>query len=193
MKIEKISNISYKARLVNREFVGKLAENSSHIYEKQKVSFVKIEPSNPDDIKALKEASDYWQNWQNGNLVTNIYYAACALGNESKYYKDHEVYALTSQALDYRELQSEKILGLIHTSPYIENSLLIEQLQANPQYLNERVPEYKGIGTAILNSLKFIADKISCYPSRTESVIGFYRKNGFEKQQNGLNLYIWNK
>ena len=81
MRIEKINNSSFKAIPLNKTNVGKLVKDCYPLYEHSSASFVKIEPFNEQDIKALKDTAKYWQY---GNLATNIYYAAYAVKNGSK-------------------------------------------------------------------------------------------------------------
>ncbi len=187
MYIDKTNHTAFKANFVNRVKIGKFIKGK---YANGYASFVKINPFNQGDINALEDSAKYWEH---DKFALNIYYAACALKNKSKYYMNHDVYALTSQNKNYNELNSDKILGLIHTSPYIDKSMLIEHIQVNPQYLYKEGTKFKGLGTAILNSLKKIKNKISCYPASEESVKTFYTKNGFIKEPNASNYYIWQK
>ena len=197
MRIERTNQISYKANFVNKSLVGKVIDNNCHGFTNKYVPFVKIDPFNASDIDALKLASDYWMS---DRFAKNIYYAACALKNDSKFYKNHEIYALTSQASGFENLEGEKILGLVHVAPFYDTPMFIEHLQVNPeqlpmysQYLFKKEPIYKGIGTAIINSLKQLSDKISCFPASEKSVKDFYIKNGFVKHPNISNYYVWEK
>jgi len=191
--VMKINNsyTTFRARLLNNEAsIGKIIEGGCPDYSLYRASFIQIDPTNPCDINALKETADYWIN---GSLTTNIYYAACALRNKSNAYKNHEIFALTTQKSNYDKLNSDNILGLVHTSPYEDGFTLIEQLQGNPEYVRSIKPDYKGIGTEILESLKQIYDKLSCYPTAEEYVIRFYKKNGFIKEPNSSNYYTYCK
>lgn len=197
MRIENVNRATFKANFVNKSLVGKVIDNNCHNYTDRYVSFVKIDPFNARDIDALKSASDYWIS---DRFSKNIYYAACALKNSSKFYRGHEVYALTSQPSDFEKLDSEKILGLVHIAPFYDTPLFIEHLQVNPEYLprysmftKTKEPEYKGIGTSIINALKQMSNKISCFPSSEKSVKDFYIKNGFNKHQDISNYYVWEK
>ncbi len=189
MRIENCNNTLFKAKFVNVEKVGK-ALNNGHGYSNQHVSFVKIDPSNSGDIKALEYAAKYWEN---DKFALNIYYAACALKNKSKYYKNHEVYALTTQTADYEKLEKKDILGLVQVSPLEDKSMFIEHFQVNPELVNNMQPKYKGVGTAILYLLKQLNNKISCFPLADKSVKDFYIKNGFKKYPDVLNYYVWQK
>lgn len=190
MKITKTNNTSFKATYMNRTEIGKFIKSRCPLYERSIASFVKINPLNESDINALKDAANYWQY---RNFATNIYHAACAMRNGSKYYKDYEIYALTSQNNDFKNLDSDKLLGLVSMSKEHDGSFLIEHIQANPKHVRSIEPEFKGIGTGILNSLKLLYNKIFCYPAREDYVINFYIKNGFCKEPNCLNQYTWEK
>ena len=186
MRIENVNSICFSANFVNKAQIKKIVGGSEY---KDYAYLVKIDPYNSADINALQDTSKYWQY---GNLATNIYYVACAVRNGSKYYKNHEVYALTKQASDYENLDSDKILGLVNADKKLDGSFFIEQLQANPDIIYSHEPEYKGIGSAILTSLKQLTDKITCYPSPSSLRI-FYEKNGFKKSENVYNMYEWTK
>ena len=187
MKIENNNQPAFKASLVNKVKIGKLINGK---YANQSVSFVKINPMNQGDIDALEYCSKYWEN---DKFAKNIYYAACALKEKSKFYEGSTIYALTSQKSGFKHLDKEKILGVIHTSHYLNNPMFIEHIQANSDILKMQEPIYKGMGSAILNSLKRISNEVSCFPSREKSVKDFYKKNGFKKQPFSLNFYIWKR
>ena len=189
MKVENYNSTLFKAKFVNVENVGKAVKNR-HGYSNRQVSFVKIDPFNSGDIKALEYAAKCWEN---DKFALNIYYVACALRNKSEYYKGNEVYALTTQSSDYEKLKDTDILGLVRVSPLEDKSMFIEHFQVDPGLVNNLQPKYKGVGTAILNMLKRLNDKISCFPSSEKSVIDFYTKNGFKKYPEVLNYYVWQK
>lgn len=189
MRIEKFSSPLFGAILYNRVNVGKLQQGTNR-YNDSEVSFVRIEPYNSDDIKALEKCSKYWQY---SKFTTNIYHAANAMKNDSPYYKHNKVFALTSQCDNFEKLDDEKILGLVHVSPFSDGSLFVEHIQVKPDLIYENKPEYKGAGTGILNSLKELTGKISLFPSSDKSVRDFYEKNGFFEYPVGMNIYTWVK
>ena len=188
MKIENTSSLHFNAKFINKVNIGKLS--SYPAYSSKQAYFIQIEPHCEKDIEALKDISEYWEG---NNFASNIYYAVCAIKNKSKHYKNHQVFGLTLQDNNFDVLDSKKIVGLVHTCPEDNDYIFIEHIQVNPSVVKSLKPEYKGIGTGILNSLKRINDKIFCYPAKEKSVINFYIKNGFVKQQNSLNRYEWLK
>lgn len=188
MKIENVSSSSFKAKYINNINICK--KDIFPNYLSKEASFVQIEPKKLSDLDALENAVKYWDYDKFGR---NICFIANAIRNESKYYKNHKVYALTTQKENFNKLDSDLILGLIGVCPETNNYTFIEYMQVNPEMLYPREPEYKGIGTAILESLKKLSDKIYCYPSQTKSVIDFYIKNGFKKTPELINHYVWEK
>ena len=184
-----MTSCQFKATFVNKVNIGKLADESKRLYNNVPVSFIKIDPQNPQDIEALERAS---KEWIYGNFTTNMYHTACAIRNGSKYYNNHGVYGLTSQETDFEKLDSNKILGLIHISPNEDKSTFIEHLQVNPEYLGMD-PKYKGIGTGILNSIKLFSSKINCFPAAGRRATLFYLKNDFHKDPSKYNCYFWKK
>jgi hypothetical protein len=190
MRIEKISSAPFRAKFINNIEAKKLVEGCYPCYERCCVKFTKVDPLNDLDINALSNAAI---SWKYSEFSESIYHAACAIRNESKYYKNHVVYALTEQEKVFEKLNSEKLLGLVHVSPNGDGYTLIEHIEVNPKYINSNEPKYTSLGTAMLNSLKQIYDKISCYPLDTIDVINFYLKNGFVKQPEKFNYYTYSK
>ena len=173
----------------NKAKIAKKVANTP-IFKDDFVSCIKIDPYNEGDINALKDVAEFWEYEK---LTTNIYYAACAMKNESKYYKHNQIFALTKQDSGFDNLDSNKILGLVQVSPFEDNSLFIERIEVMPEIVSANERELKGLGTAIINYLKTITDKISCFPSNTEPVKNFYYKNGFKEFMQGTNLFVWFK
>ena len=188
MRIGNSTSPLFKAKYINYTEIRK--KDFYPNYLRKQASFIQIEPENDYDINALEDISNYWTA---GGFAKNIYYMACAIRNKSKFYKNHKVYALTSQKEDFEKPDSRKFLGIIGICQENENKTFIEYIQANPEIIYSREPEFKGIGTAIMDSLKNLCEKIYCYPSQTKSVIDFYLKNGFVKKPDTLNHYFWEK
>ena len=186
MRVENVQSPYFKAKFINSARIGK--KDIYPYYFSEPISFIQIQPEVSSDIDALKNIAYFWEYDKFGK---NIYYAACAVRNKSKYYKNHQVYALTSQKRNFDSLNSNQILGLVHTCPEKDGFTFIEHLQVSPEMIYQREPEYKGIGTAILDSLKTFCKKIYCNPSQEKSVLDFYSKNGFTPCPNLLNRYEW--
>ena len=189
MKIETSCSPRFGAKYINQVKAGKYISQTKK-YSDVQLNFVRIEPDNTQDINALSDAANYWRY---DKFAKNIYYAACAVRNKSKYYKNNVIYALTSQTENHSNLNSDKLLGLVHISPSYDSSVLIERIQVNPEMIYCRIPEYKGLGTAMLNSLKNLYDIITCHPATEKSVKDFYYKNDFKPKPNNIDELIWTK
>lgn len=189
MRIYNEFSPSFGAKLQNKVNIAKIVKGSNN-YKNEMACFVKIEPENINDINTLEKISKYWAD---ASFAINIYYAASAIRNKSKYYKDHVVFALTTQKSDFDKLDEGKVLGLIHTVDMKNWTQFIEHLQVNPKYIYKTDSEYKGIGTGIINSIKDICSKITCFPLNSKSVKDFYTKNGFYEEHEHSNAYVWYK
>lgn len=189
MRIENQYCPCFGAKFINNVNIGKLQQGAKK-YCNFYASFVEIEAMNPDDIVALENTSKYWSY---AKFADNIYRAACAVRNDSKFYKNNRIFALTSQEDNFEKLDSDKILGLVHVSPLEQESIFVEHLQVKPDIIYVNNPVFKGVGTGILNSLKLITRKISLFPSSEKSVRDFYEKNGFFEYPAKTNLFTWIK
>ena len=185
------SNLSFTAKLIqNRVNIGRLEDDGR--YHDFKSNFVEIEPECDNDVEALKNAVKCWENDKFG---MNACYAVQAAKNDSKYYVNHKVYALTAQQDKFEILNPDEILGVVHVVPLCGRSkeLFVEHVQANPNYLNKINPKYVGIGTAMINSLKDLCNMMTLFSSKEKSVRDFYTKNGFCENPPHTNAYTWER
>lgn len=182
-------SINFRAKFIDKVQISKRIADTS-IYKDVLVSCVKINPKNVDDIKALENISKCWED---SKFATNIYYAACAIRNDSKYYKCNNIYAITTQNSNFNNINYKNILGLVHTCSLDNGDMFIEHLEADPKIVNSTIREYKKIGTSILDCLKIMAGRIVCFPSNTKTVKNFYFSNGFLENPPHSNLFIWTK
>ena len=189
MNITISNNQTFGAKLINTARVVKLTPPTNK-YSNRWISFVQIFPEHEPDFEALGDAVKHWEN---DKFAKNAYYAACEIRNKNSYYATHKIYALTSQAGNYESLDSDKILGIAHVVPFSKDHMFLEHLQVKPSYIYSSNPEYKGIGTAIIKSLKNLCNKISLTSSNKESVKNFYKKNGFNEIVPEVNAFTWTK
>ena len=189
MNITNYNNQTFGAKLINTASVGKLTPPTNN-YSKRWIGFVQIFPEHEPDLEALGNTVKHWEN---DKFARNAYYAACKIKNRSSYYAAHKIYALTSQPGNYESLDPDKILGIAHVVPFGKDHLFLEHLQVKPSYIYSSNPEYKGIGTAIIESLKNLCNKISLTSSKEKSVKDFYKKNGFKEIMPDVNAFTWTK
>ena len=145
-------------------------------------SFIEIDSSNYNDVKAM-EAVD--KLWGGNTFATNIYQAARAKRNKSVYYAQSHIYALTLQDKDFDKIEPGQILGVAHINKKANNAGYLENIQSKPDCVYSINPEYKYIGSGILNSLKKLYNEISLTSSNRK----FYVKNGFKEITK--NHYVW--
>ncbi|MBO6088373.1 GNAT family N-acetyltransferase [bacterium] len=182
----KTDKISFGARFINPVNVGKL---DGKTYRQVDVSFVEINPFDADDIKALRNIAKYWKD---DKFITDISVNADMIFKE-KSADGIKIYALTSQGDSFEKLEPDRILGVIETEDNAPFHIYINRFQVKPDYVYKRDLEYSGIGTAILNSLKEMCNKISAISERDEYVRKFYERNGFYETSDKSNFYTWYK
>lgn len=189
MKIVNNNYLSFEAKLIQGKVnIGRF-ENDDR-YHSFKSNFVELDPKCDNDVEALKNAVKYWENDKFG---MNACYVLQAAKNNSKYYVNHKVYALTAQQDKFEMLNPDEILGVVHVVPLGGQSkeLFVEHVQANPNYLNRINPKYVGIGTAMIKSLKNLCNMMTLFSSKEKSVKDFYAKNGFCEYPPHTNAYTW--
>lgn len=187
MKIENKYTPNFKAKYINSAKIGKYIKDTG-TYNGEYVSFVQIENGNRNDLKALEKIARFWEN---DKFASNIYYAACCNYNKNSNFSNDTIYAITEQKNFFNNLESGKILGVVHLSPKGDKSTFIEHIQVKPSMIYRIKPSYKGVGTGMINSLKRMFDKISCIPLREQSVKNFYLKNGFMPSVNDEKCFVW--
>ncbi len=183
MRIENNSSQHFGAKCINRINVGKLVEKTGQ-YKQTQCSFVQLEPQLcPKDLDALEHIAKYWEN---DKYVNNIYYHASTQARAN-------FYVLTSQNYNYEHLDPEMILGAAEITEKSAKKCFLDYIQVKPNYVYDYCPQFKGVGSAILNSVKKLYNQIKLRPSQTESVLKFYARNGFREHSNEGILLIWDK
>ena len=182
----KTDRISFGAKYINPINIVKLEEK---VYKQAEVSFVKLNPYNASDVLALRQIAKYWEN---DKFAGNISVCADAI-YDGKSADGIKIFALTSQSDSFEKLNPDKILGVIETEDTAPFHIHINRFQTKPEFVYGYKPEYKGVGTAILNSLKEMYNKISAISEADKYTRSFYERNGFYESSKGSNFYIWYK
>ena len=190
MKISNTYRPSFGALYVNNFNIGKLDKNTNE-YVSVPASFLQIDPKNDYDIEALYNVATYWGN--DSKFATNVYYAACAIRNNSKYYKNNKIFVLTTQLEDFDKLDDEKILGIIHVNELEPKHYFGEHIEVKPDIVYTVTPEYKGVGTAMDKSVKKLCNKMSIFPLKLKSVRNFVKRNGYVECPQKTNLFVWSR
>ena len=182
----KTDKISFGAKFINPINVGKLEGKA---YNQVDVSFVEINPFNADDVSALENIAKYWKD---DKFAMNISVTADKI-HKSKSADGIRIFALTSQGDSFEKLNPDRILGVVETEDMAPFHFHINRFQVKPDYVYKRDLEYSGVGTAILNSLKEMCNKLSAISESDQSVKSFYERNGFDETFKGSNFYTWYK
>lgn len=182
----KTDKISFGAKFINPINVGKL---DGKAYNQIDVSFVELNPFNSDDVSALRQIAKYWEN---DKFAMNIKETAEMIFKD-KSADGIKIYTLTSQGDSFEKLNPDKILGVIEIEDAAPFHIHINRFQTKPEYIYGYKPEYKGVGTSILNSLKEMCNKISAISEDDKSTRSFYERNGFYETSKGSNFYTWYK
>ena len=138
MQIQSTDNLQFGAGLVRRvNLNGK------------KVNFVKFNTGSKNDVKALAEIKTLWGG---KNLSAGIAEEAEILG------KDAQIYGLTLQSNNFRNVDSSKVLGLISTDKITKGKETeVFKIGTNPKYAYEQKRSkrsIKHIASTMLENIK---------------------------------------
>ena len=178
MNIQFTPAISFQAHPMKfRPTAIKLNHEESR-YDEEQVSLVEIDLGNKDDIKALGKISN---DWACAMLVGNIYSEAKEMSEIEDDLLDYRFFVLTSQKDNFENLDPDKILSICEVEESNDgNDAFVEYIEANPDCMLTVFPEYKRVGSALLDGLKYYYNKISLYSIPTEDVLDFYDRNDFK-------------
>ena len=169
--------ISFKASLINPVTIRRvISDNESY---PQKASFVELDTNSNADEKALRQVS---RNWDAGtSFAWDIHNFFRETTDECDCFLTRKFYALTSQRNNLESLNADEILGLVQIDNQ-SNNYYIDFLQVEPENSHNSYQRmFKGIGTAIINSLKNICNKDILLKS-VGGTTDFYSKLGFEPE-----------
>ena len=181
---------NFGAKLIKTVTVQKF-EPELKTYTPAQVSFVEIEPDNIKDTEALSTAADFWANEKYADVIAHT---SRLLNMKILNRNKNKVYAITTQKENLSEPDDRKILGMAEIEDADKPIVELSHIQVKPAiiYALEN-PEYKYIGTSILNVLKSIYTGIKLTSLNDQSVINFYLKNGFRRIIPNTNQFIWQK
>lgn len=180
------ANTSFKAKCINDTFI--LKRTAQNAFKPIAVSFIEIEPTRINDVKAIDKVSQYW----NDSYAVNMSYLANSIYNKRLSVNDFKIYALTKQQNDFKNLNASDILGLVEVTLKDKRNIHINYLQVDPEQVYAIKPDYSRIGSRILDSLKNLYDVITL-KTNSKGVSKFYEKNGFLSIKEDSKTYIWIK
>lgn len=192
MMLNNISSNKYPAPNFRAKFIKKVPvqklDFATKRYKTTQASFVEFEPENLQDLKALAKAQSAWDG---EFFAADIVKAAAKMFQGELKQPKNRIFVLTTQSDDCRNLNKDSILGMVQMVGGKAALAELKFFQVRPDLSYNKVHrDYKGVGKAILDSIKEIYTKAiklqSCY-----SAANFYEKQGFEIMDTGLLMYLW--
>ena len=180
------TQINFRAKFKNP--VQILKKDISDHYVPHNAAFVELEPDNANDIKALANINRYWA--ERDQYVCNIYTTAIELRRNKDLNIFTRIFAVTEQNDNFEKLNDEKILGLAEVSTRKPKEYYISYIQVDPRNVFSISPEFKRVGTRILDSVKAFANKILLSPNSHDTA-KFYEENGFKPSKFSRSIYEW--
>lgn len=165
-----------------------LRKDSNGFFKPHRASFVEIEPQNWDDIKALAKIDHYWA--ENDQYACNIYTDALSLHHN--YDPNFKFFAITEQNDKFEKLNDEKILGLAEIKQQKPRDFHISYIQVDSRNVYSLEPNFKKVGTRILDSIKAFADRITLNPD-SHGTEKFYAQNDFHPFDNLRGIWEWTR
>lgn len=180
-------NVNFGARFINNVKVKKYNSETNN-YDDVKASFVEFDPKNEKDLKAVQTVGNSWY----GQFIAKNVSDYAELKSENNWMaQNKKIYILTAQKNGFRDLKSDKILGLTMTSntPYIGDEIDLLQTKPDCKYFSKDRP-YKEVGKGIVKSIQKIYNK-SLEVSSTAEGANFYVSMGFELIDKKSLRYKW--
>ena len=176
-------NINFKANYINTGTVKKI--DRSFNYLAHDASFVSLNPKNKKDVLALESINGDWDCSFLRSICNNLY----------RYSKRTRLYALTTQEKNFEDLNPKQILGIAVGEHNKDQGFYLDFLQTNPKHIkgSSPYPDYKNIGTAILNCIKQFYGIKYIKADSVPTAFNFYIKNEFNRTSDFLDDFeiIW--
>ncbi len=179
------NNITFKAKFINPVSINRCSMRTTP--KSVTASFVELSSSSKADRNALRSVNYEWGDRETFASVILSDFEGRIFGLD---YKNAQYYALTLQKRDLDNPIAEKILGLAEIVTG-EHGIKLKYLQADPQNnMHSSNAKYRGVGTAILDSIKTLFPNSDIEVQSTTSAESFYKFNGFKKF-GPINKYIF--
>lgn len=179
--------ISFQARYISPALVMRQEPSG---YKNTKVSFVELDTKAYSDFRAIEQLKYFWG--KDSDYISDICESFLEVLNGAVKEKVIKFFALTAQDSNFEKLNSDKILGIVEFEKVNEKVNHINYIQAGKNFSHyTNMPEYKYIGSALLNLLKSRYSNQDILLLSTDAG-GFYKKNGFEELSGAdTNYFLW--
>lgn len=187
MNITKVPNTTnFQSHFLNQVQLKKFDKNYNKFIN-ENANFVILDGKNKFDLNAVSFAL---KKWKGANDLMN---RIDTLAHWSSLLRDVNVYVITSQSKNFDKLNPKNILGFAGVKEIDKTSIELSYLQVSPKAanVNVKMPNSKGVGKAILKSLKNLYDYIELDSINDENTKKFYRHNGFVETENGH--FVWKR
>lgn len=171
--------ISFEARYISSPTIQRL-DTKNNAFDR-KASFIELDPLSKSDLDIIGSVNNNWEN--RGTYAENIF-ARMVDCNWEECAGSRKFFALTTQNQAFDNLRSEDILGLAQVN-HGNDKVKLCFLQVDPSTNYHAADKsYKGVGSAIIESLiKFFQGK-SIILEASNDAIPFYKKLGFKELSN---------
>ena len=188
MKINYSHKQNFQASWVKDVEIAKLIPNTKN-YAACDARLVRLNPHDKFDLQALDDVAN---TWEYDKFSVNIFNNAFDIykGIEDPQY---QIYAITKQKDNFNILNPDDILALSDLNEHYKNKAYLLHIQVKPDYVYSNLPEFKGIGSAIIEYLKEIFSQINLRSSPELSVKNFYKKHKFQNYTNSKTEFVWQK
>ena len=150
----------------------------TNLFNPINASIVKYDATNKCDLKSMETAV---RDWKGQVFAENIVENASEMRDSDYKRAQNQIYLLTEQNENFDRLKSSKILGMANMKQWFDASDELAYLQTRPDSMHKfkRRP-FKGVGKAILDTVKELYKKKPIELNASYSAAKFYEKEGFE-------------
>ena len=169
--------INFKANYLSTAQVQRRMQDNK--FQDYKVSFVEFKPIDRKDVCAIKDISRQWEDGETFaksifNDIQEDYYVGSYTSPRGQYF------GITRQKTNFQTPLPDEILALAELRKISDTRNELVYLQVDPeQNMFARDALFKGIGTAVLDSIKTLFKGKEIILQPVESAINFYKANKF--------------
>ena len=184
--------ITFGANYITSTTIKTLDKNKNKI--DKEVSIVELDKDSTQDKLALRDAASYWDVKGSQNFAWNIY---SAMGHRPfPDVEDEKFIAITTQKRNFENLNPKQILGVAMISLLYRDENHIDWFQVKSKHnytVSKNTRKYSHIGQAMLNYIKDTYGEKPLYVLPETKAIKFYKKNGFDLEEDFNYNYVYCK
>lgn len=184
-----MNSINFTANLVKRTQIQKTKDFKT--YNPTEASIVELDKYDERDLNSLYKTVVLW-NDQNAKYSSSIYHEAIK-GYEYDDVEQEHYFALTTQKDNFKELDPNKILGLMLFSQTNAKEDEINWLQVRPNTSVKQTwkREFSGAGKGLVTFLKDTKLGKPIHVQADINAVEFYKKMGFTNRENDGNCSLY--